>query len=139
MKCLDQKKFSNFGFTVPKPKKQIRITCRSLPLGHSSTVYITPKARVIDQSGKELAEAERNCRLDEDTDNLDIFNVYTKAACMFECKLKQSMKRCACVPWNSPRITSNQKVRSLLSFKTVLHFIHYLCTSILYIVGSNIL
>ena len=73
-----------------------------IPLGYSTTFFITPKARDIDESGKDLEETKRNCRLSEDTKDLDIFNVYSKVACLFECKMRLSMKRCGCVPWNYP-------------------------------------
>ena len=80
-----------------------------IPLGYRTTFYITPSAREIDESGKALTEFQRNCRLDEQTEDLDIFNVYSKVACLFECNMKLSMKRCGCVPWNFP-ININDKV-----------------------------
>ena len=80
-----------------KPSTSIQI-----PLGHSTTFLITPKAREIDDSGKALTETERGCRLDEDTEALDIFNVYTRTACLFECMRKQAIGRCGCIPWDDP-------------------------------------
>ena len=73
-----------------------------IPLGHSTTFLIIPQAREIDDSAKELTESQRKCRLDEDTDMLDIFNVYTRIGCLFECKIKFSMQRCGCIPWYYP-------------------------------------
>ena len=75
-------------------------TSISIPLGHSTTFLIKPKAREIDDSGKQLTESQRNCRLDKDTDELDIFNIYTRTACLFECKTRYATKRCQCIPWN---------------------------------------
>ena len=83
--------------TVFKPSTSI-----SIPLGHSTTFLIKPEAREIDESGKQLTELERNCRLDEDTDKLEIYNIYTRTACLFECKIKYATKRCQCTPWNYP-------------------------------------
>ena len=77
-----------------KPSTSIEI-----PLGHSTTFLLTPKAREIDESGKELTENKRDCRLDEDTDALDIFNVYTRTGCLFECKMKYAISMCGCTPW----------------------------------------
>ena len=74
----------------------------SIPLGHSTTVYITPKASEIDNSAKELTEMQRGCRLQERTEDLDIFNIYTQEACLFECKIKQAVRKCGCFPWNFP-------------------------------------
>ena len=81
--------------TIFKPSTSI-----SIPLGHSTTFLIKPKAREIDDSGKQLTESQRNCRLDKDTDKLDIYNIYTRTACLFECKTKYATKRCQCIPWN---------------------------------------
>ena len=91
------------------PIKSVRV-----PLGYSTTIFINPMAREIDESGKALPEFKRKCRLETDTDDLDVFNVYTKIACLFECKMKYSMRRCGCIPWNYP-IDMNDKVRSKLS------------------------
>ena len=92
----------------PKEVADVRSGSFKVPLGYTTIVYITPKARAIDKSGRELTESERNCRLNEDTTMLNIFNVYTKASCMFECKMKHSMKRCGCQPWNYPLTMSNK-------------------------------
>ena len=71
-------------------------------LGHTSTVYITPTAREIDESGKKLTEEQRNCRLTKDVKDLKIFNYYTKEACIYECKLGIALKKCGCLPWSYP-------------------------------------
>ena len=80
-----------------------------IPLGHSTTVYITPVAREIDESGKALEENQRNCRLTEDTSGLDIFNKYTQEACLFECKLKIASNNCGCSPWSYPMLSVSMK------------------------------
>ena len=70
--------FENSGVLKLKPKKvsvalhnpyepaSIRSNSFEIPLGYTTTVYITPKAREIDYSGKELEEKQRNCRLSDD-------------------------------------------------------------------------
>ena len=99
----------------PKEPADLRSDGLKIPLGHSTTVYIWPKIREIDHSGKQLSESQRNCRLDEDIESLDIFKVYTRAACMFECKMKFSTKRCGCIPWNYP--LNNKEQVSIFIFK----------------------
>ena len=100
----------------PKEPADIRSKSFNIPLGHSTTVYITAKAIEIDEDGMALTEPQRNCRLDEDTEALDVFNIYTRAACMFECKMKHSMKKCGCLPWNYPHNTMD-KVSFNLHYK----------------------
>ena len=50
----------------PYEPASIRSNSFEIPLGYTTTVYNTPKAREIDYSGKELEEKQRNCRLSDD-------------------------------------------------------------------------
>ena len=78
-------------------------TSVKIPLGSTTTFLITPKARIIDETAaKDLTELKRKCTLNEDTGKLDVYNIYTRIACLFECKMRFSMKRCGCIPWNYP-------------------------------------
>ena len=86
----------------PLEPADIRSNSFQIPLGQSTKVYITPKATEVDADGMELTEFQRHCRLNDNAEELDIFNVYTRAACLFECKMKYSLSRCDCVPWNYP-------------------------------------
>ena len=86
----------------PKEPADLRERSFNIPLGYKTKVYITPKARIIDDSGRRLTESQRNCRLDEDTESLEIYNIYTRAACMLECKIRHSLRKCGCLPWNYP-------------------------------------
>ena len=87
----------------PADTKFIPSTSVRIPFGHSTTILITPKARAIDGKAKmHLTENQRRCRLIEDTENLDIFNVYTRVSCLFECSMNYAIRRCGCVPWNYP-------------------------------------
>ena len=88
----------------PNEPADLRSNVFSIPLGHSTIVYVTPKARQIDDSAKDLTEAQRGCRLPERTEDLDMFNIYTQGACIFEYKLKQAVRKCGCFPWNYPII-----------------------------------
>ena len=84
----------------PKEPANIRGKSFKMPLGHSTVVYITPNAREIDDSARELSEAQRGCRLSKDSQSLDIFNIYSQEACLLECLIKQAFQRCKCIPWN---------------------------------------
>ena len=86
----------------PNEPADLRSNVFSIPLGYSTTVYVTPKARQIDDSAKDLTEKQRGCRLHERTEDLDIFNIYTQEACKYECILKQAVSKCGCFPWNYP-------------------------------------
>ena len=86
----------------PSEPADVRTKSFRIPLGQSTIVYITPRAREIDQSGEDLTEEQRNCRLNQNTNGMNIFNTYTRSACLFECKMKHAIGRCGCTPWNYP-------------------------------------
>ena len=111
-KGLPEYKPRKISVTLHNPKEPADMRSKhfKIPLGQASTVYITPKARKVDDTGKQLKESERNCRLDEDTETLEIFNVYSRTACLLECKLKESKRKCGCIPWNYPA-SLNKDVR----------------------------
>ena len=92
----------NIHVTLHNPKEPANIRSNSfkIPLGYSTTVYITPKATEIDDTGKLLSESQRSCRLTEDNKDLDIFNHYSSEGCLLECKIKLAFKKCGCFPWD---------------------------------------
>ena len=86
----------------PVEPADMRYSSIEIPLGHSTIVYIFSKATVVDKDGKQLTELQRNCRLNEKAELMNIFNVYTKVGCLFECNLRHATEKCGCVPWNYP-------------------------------------
>ena len=99
----------------PKEIADVRSKSFQIPLGYSTIVYIHPSAREIDEFGKKLTETQRNCRLDTETGDLEIFRIYTRSSCLFECKMKYAVEKCGCQPWNYP-LNSNGNVRILNTF-----------------------
>ena len=94
-----------------------------IPLGQSTIVYFTPSAREIDPSGKELDENQRNCRLNDENSDLDIFNKYTQEGCLFECKLKIAAAKCGCIPWSYPMLSVSYSFLDIKLFEfDILHF-----------------
>ena len=98
----------------PADTKFIPLTSVRIPLGQSTTFLISVKAREIDESGKQLTEKQRGCRLDEETESLKAFNVYTRIACLLECQMKYAQERCGCTPWHYPLNMINNKVKHSL-------------------------
>ena len=96
----------------PADSTLVPLTSIRIPLGQSTTFLISAKARIIDESGMELSEIQRGCRLDDDTETLNVFNVYTRVSCLFECKMQFSMRMCGCTPWNYP-VDRKRQVRKL--------------------------
>ena len=75
-----------------------------VPLGHSTVVYIRPNAQKVDESVENLSEAQRGCRLNTQTNSLNVFDIYTKEACQLECDIQFAFEKCGCFPWNYPII-----------------------------------
>ena len=88
----------------PFEPANMRLNSFSIPLGHSTIIYIKPKVREIDDSAATLPESKRGCRLSKDASGLDIFKIYSKEGCLLECQIKQAYKKCGCFPWNYPII-----------------------------------
>ena len=57
----------------PSQPANMRTKSITIPLGQSSTVYITPSATETDTSGQMLGETQRECRLKQENDNLKVF------------------------------------------------------------------
>ena len=57
----------------PSHPANMRTKSITIPLGQSSTVYITPSATETDPSGQLLGQTQRECRLKQENDNLQIF------------------------------------------------------------------
>ena len=98
----ENKKPTSVEVTLHNPKEPANLRSNSfkVPLGYSTTVYISPQARVIDESGHNLLEDQRGCRLSGENQDLDIFQVYTQGGCILECLIRQAHQRCGCYPWN---------------------------------------
>ena len=57
----------------PAHPANMRTKSIKIPLGQSSTVYITPSVIETDSSGQLLGETQRECRMKQENDNLQIF------------------------------------------------------------------
>lgn len=57
----------------PSQPANMRRKSIQIPLGQSSTVYITPSVIETDHSGQGLGQTQRQCRTKQENDNLQIF------------------------------------------------------------------
>ena len=58
---------------------------------------------------RDLPILKRNCRFPDETDDLQIFKVYSKSACEYECRVKKAVATCGCYPWYVPSRPSPTK------------------------------
>ena len=80
----------------------IRTKSVEIPLGQATRLYFTPTAVRTDQTGRDLPEERRKCRLETENKNLDIFRQYSREACVLECQIQQAYQACGCFPWDFP-------------------------------------
>ena len=91
----------------PSKPANVRAKSLSIPLGHFTTVYITPKVTHTDQTGRELPERHRGCRLANENRGLKIFKTYSREGCILECQMTRAARECGCYPWDFP-ISTNE-------------------------------
>ena len=84
----------------PNEPANVRTSSFKINLGYETIVYITPRAKEIDESGRTLSIQERKCRLIEENNDLKVFKIYTQEACLLECKINMATSKCGCTPWN---------------------------------------
>ncbi len=81
--------------------------------GTHTTVVVTPHITETDGSLLNEDKMHRGCHSQEHDDNpLKLFHNYTKENCVFECNLKNSIKKCNCVPWDYPKLNPEIKTCS---------------------------
>ena len=49
-----------------------------------------------------IAPEKRNCKFEDETEGLELFNSYSQSACEFEFKVKEAEIKCRCLPWYIP-------------------------------------
>ena len=76
----------------------------SIEAGYVTTISITPSQILTSRNAKELPLDKRQCLFKEDSRKLTLFKGYTQANCLFECHLKAAYEKCACIPWDFPRL-----------------------------------
>ena len=70
--------------------------------GHEYTISIQPISQNITERFKDLPLEIRGCRLPHELPENSFMKVYNGADCRYECKVKISMEKCKCIPWEYP-------------------------------------
>ena len=90
--------------------EQFDFRSRKLPIRRGFNVMIrvdSVQEFSVSESVYSMPIGTRNCRLPHETDGLEIFGVYTKSGCKYECMIRQGAEACRCVPWNYPSPIGN--------------------------------
>jgi hypothetical protein len=49
----------------------------------------------------------RNCSLPNENSKSNLTRTYSKSSCEYECAIENAIKKCSCIPWNIPKMTSD--------------------------------
>ena len=80
----------------------MRYTNQEIKFGYHTTLKVDAMEIISSNDLHKVATEKRNCRFSDETNGLDIFKVYSKSACEFECKIKRAFEVCQCYPWYVP-------------------------------------
>ena len=93
------KELANILHGAHQEKKESSI---KLIAGHEYTISILPISQNITERFKDLPLEIRGCRLPHEMPEDSFMKVYNAADCRYECKVKISMEKCKCIPWDFP-------------------------------------
>ncbi len=78
--------------------------------GMDYEMRITPTLATTDNSAMSLNNATRNCLSKRENSKLAAFNIYSKSACVLECKLRHAVSKCNCSAWDYPKVDQEADV-----------------------------
>ena len=72
--------------------------------GYETTIMVTPRVLHTTESAQTMPFDDRQCRASSEAAaaGLNIFKQYSREACVFECSIRESRRKCGCTPWNYP-------------------------------------
>ncbi len=111
----------------PRKPADLRTSGINVQPGYRTQISVTPSQLETSDDVKQLPIGRRNCKFNDESEGLQIFNEYSKEACLFECLLLISYAKCKCVPWNYPMANLTMEICDYLGgfcFEQVSHPFH---------------
>ncbi len=65
-------------------------------------ISVIPSTIETDKKGLNLSPNTRDCLSPSDGRKMDVFQEYSQAGCLFECRLRKAVKECNCSSWDYP-------------------------------------
>ena len=59
---------------------------------------------------RSLLKKERNCKFSDETEDSELFNIYSHSGCLFECLWRQAQEQCGCIPWKYPHLGNESAI-----------------------------
>lgn len=76
--------------------------------GFETTIKVMPSELVSVESLESLTPRERGCRFTHENENMMVLSQYTRAGCQMECMMERAKDLCKCVPYNFPRLDTDE-------------------------------
>ena len=76
--------------------------------GHVTHFLITPRKIEASDDLREIEFEKRKCRFHDEVTDSKLFSVYTQNNCRYECKMRQAVAKCQCIPWDYPQFKGEQ-------------------------------
>ena len=90
------------GLSTHDGYMDMKSVSQPIKFGHHTTWKVQAMEILPSEDLKEIPVDKRNCRFEDETDDLIFFNLYSQEACEFEHNVLDAEKLCQCVPWYIP-------------------------------------
>ena len=109
---IKRAKPTNFHVSIESVKEFFGMKSHSFTVkaGYKTTLNIEPMEIVASNDLKGISVSKRQCRFDDETEDLTMLNNYTQSGCVFEHQMKEVFAKCQCVPWFIPTLETNYSI-----------------------------
>lgn len=118
MKTNDYTKYTpefTVGLHDPSIPANLRGEGIKVKTGYETTIMVTPRVLHTTDLAEKMSYEDRQCRSSSEAHiaGLKIFKKYSREACILECSLRESTKKCGCTPWNYPFLLDDNQTANL--------------------------
>ena len=107
---LKNNREDTFKIAIHDPASIAMLSTSSVEVkpGQITTFLITPKTIEASEGLRDIHIEKKNCRFHDEVTDSDLFSIYTQNNCRYECKMRQAVQKCQCIPWDYPQFKSKQ-------------------------------
>ena len=97
MQINEGKGFPQILYGIDQDKDQRSV---SLKPGFEYEIELYPYGQVSTEDFRHMSLSKRSCRLMDETMEGATHPIYTKANCLYDCRIQQALNKCLCIPWD---------------------------------------
>ena len=91
------------GIHSPNDIADIKGTGIDIYPGYETTIRINFQELYSDPSIRSIEPIKRQCKFDDENEDIGVFKWYSRVNCLFECSMSLIEKECGCRPWDYPK------------------------------------